>query len=131
MLFLRGIQFVKKKNENREGKHVHQKEKKFIYQLFEIYKIKMLSLQDEDVLAKETHKCPCLYRSRRPEVFLEISQIHRKTPVPKSLLKKRLWPRCFPVNFAKFQRTPFVTEHLRWLLLSLRLRPSFSSCTNR
>ena len=24
---------------------------------------------------------------------------------------------CFPVNFAKFLRTPFLTEHLRWLLL--------------
>ena len=26
---------------------------------------------------------------------------------PPSLLKKRLWHRCFPVNFAKFLRTPF------------------------
>ena len=34
-----------------------------------------------------------------------------------TLLKKRLWHRGFPVNFAKFLRTPFVTEHLRWLLL--------------
>ena len=24
-----------------------------------------------------------------------------------TLLKKRLWRRCFPVNFAKFLRTPF------------------------
>ena len=23
-------------------------------------------------------------------------------------LKKRLWHRCFPVNFAKFSRTPFL-----------------------
>ena len=36
---------------------------------------------------------------------------------PATLLKKRLWHRCFPVNFAKFLRTPFLTEHLRWLLL--------------
>ena len=36
---------------------------------------------------------------------------------PATLLKKRLWHRCFPVNFAKFLRTPFPTEHLRWLLL--------------
>ena len=28
----------------------------------------------------------------------------------------RLWCRCFPVNFAKFLRTPFLTEHLWWLL---------------
>ena len=32
--------------------------------------------------------------------------------------KKRLWHRCFPVRFAKFLRTPFFTEHLRWLLLN-------------
>ena len=25
--------------------------------------------------------------------------------------------RCFPVNFAKFLRTTFRTEHLRWLLM--------------
>ena len=37
---------------------------------------------------------------------------------PATFLKKRLWHRCFPVNFAKFLRTPFLTEHLRWLLLS-------------
>ena len=36
---------------------------------------------------------------------------------PETLLKKRLWHRCFPVNFAKFLRTPFLIEHLRWLLL--------------
>ena len=34
-----------------------------------------------------------------------------------TLLKKRLWYRCFPVNFAKFLRMSFLTEHLRWLLL--------------
>ena len=31
---------------------------------------------------------------------------------PAILLKKRLWHRCFPVNFEKFLRTPFLTEHL-------------------
>ena len=36
-----------------------------------------------------------------------------------TLLKKRLWHRCFQVNFAKLFRTPFFTEHLRWLLLSV------------
>ena len=40
---------------------------------------------------------------------------------PATLLKKRLWHRCFPVNFAKFLRTPFVIEHLRWLFLSVKL----------
>ena len=36
---------------------------------------------------------------------------------PASLLKKRLWHRCFPVNFAKFLRTLFFKEHLCWPLL--------------
>ena len=27
---------------------------------------------------------------------------------PATLLKKRLWYRCFPVNFAKFLRTPIL-----------------------
>ena len=31
---------------------------------------------------------------------------------------KRPWHRCFPVNFAKFLRKSFLTENLRWLLLS-------------
>ena len=36
---------------------------------------------------------------------------------PAALLKKRLWHRCFPLNFVKFLRTPFGIEHLWWLLL--------------
>ena len=36
---------------------------------------------------------------------------------PVTLLKKRLWHSCFPVDFAKFLRTSFFTEHLQWLLL--------------
>ena len=31
---------------------------------------------------------------------------------------KRLWDRCFPVNFGKFLRTHFLIEHLWWLLLN-------------
>ena len=34
-----------------------------------------------------------------------------------SFIKKRLWHRCFPVNFAKFLGTPFLKEHHWWLLL--------------
>ena len=34
-------------------------------------------------------------------------------------MKKRLWHRCFTVNFAKFLRTPFLIEHLWWLLLMI------------
>ena len=36
---------------------------------------------------------------------------------PATLLKKRLWHRCFPVNFAKFLRTTFL-QNTSWRLLS-------------
>ena len=42
---------------------------------------------------------------------------------PATLLNKRLWYRCFPVNFAKFLRPPFPTDYLRWLLLELQNLP--------
>ena len=35
-----------------------------------------------------------------------------------TLVKKRLWHRCFPVNSAKFLRTPFFIEYLLRMLLS-------------
>ena len=91
-------------------------------------------------------------RNSRPEVFckqgvfLEISQnsqentcaivsflIKLQTSGLKSAtsLKKRLWHRCFTVNFAKFLRTLFVTEHLRWLFLTyfIVIRVSSTSST--
>ena len=34
---------------------------------------------------------------------------------PATLLKKRLWHRCFPVNFEKFLRTPFLQNTSGWL----------------
>ena len=33
------------------------------------------------------------------------------------LIKLQPKAQCFPVNFAKFLTTPFLTEHLRWRLL--------------
>ena len=41
-------------------------------------------------------------------------------------IQKSLWLRCFPMNFAKFLRTPFLTEHHRWLLL-ISGQPSLST----
>ena len=58
------------------------------------------------------------------KVFLEISPNSQETTCarisfliklqawglrPATLLKKRSWRRCFPVNFEKFPRTPFLT----------------------
>ena len=36
---------------------------------------------------------------------------------PLTLSKKRPWHMCFPMNLAKFLRTPFYIEHLCYLLL--------------
>ena len=36
---------------------------------------------------------------------------------PATLLNKRLWHRCFPVNFVKFRRTPFLKNTSGRLLL--------------
>ena len=49
---------------------------------------------------------------------------------PATLLKKRLWCRCFSVNFAKFLRTPFLTEHIRWLLLEVSEKLQVCSLLN-
>ena len=52
--------------------------------------------------AKFTGKHPC-----QSLFFNKLAGL--KSP---TLLRKRLWYRCFPVNSAKFLRTPFLTEHL-------------------
>ena len=61
-------------------------------------------------------------------MFLEIKQNSQEnTCVRVSFLIKlqasalKFWHRCFPVNFAKFLRTPFLKEHHWWLLLKIRL----------
>ena len=46
--------------------------------------------------------------------FLIKLQASRLTPA--TLLKKRLWHTCFPVNFAKFIRTPFLQNTFKWVL---------------
>ena len=54
------------------------------------------------------------------KVFLEISQNSQENICARDLkknLKKNLWHRCFPVNFAKFLRTPFLQSTSGRLLL--------------
>ena len=45
--------------------------------------------------------------SSRPEMVFKKVVLKNFRLRPATLLKKRPWHRCFPVNFAKFQRTPF------------------------
>ena len=62
-----------------------------------------------DIPERATDPCKYAFRSSVPKVS--------QSSQPATLLKKKLWHRCFPVNITKFLRTPFLTEHLRWLLL--------------
>ena len=71
------------------------------------------------IIIKITHRTNC------PEVFCKkvvLRKIAKFTAKhlclrPATLLKKRLWHRCFPVNFAKFLRLPFLQNSSKPLLL--------------
>ena len=74
-------------------------------------------------------------RSSRPEVFYKKGVLKNFSKLTRKhlrrslflnkiaglrlliLLKKRLWHKCFPVNFVKYLRIPIFIEHLWWLLL--------------
>ena len=53
------------------------------------------------------HLCQSLFFNEVADLSLEL------------YLKKRFWRMYLPVNFAKFIRTPFLTEHFQWLFLYL------------
>ena len=69
-----------------------------------LYFVSFVSVSRPLCIAHFSSGCFCLWISKAP---------------PATLLEKRLWHRCFPVNFAKFLRTPFFTEHLWQLLLNI------------
>ena len=93
--------------------------KKLFFETESVVRIRKIKQSSGGVLQKR-----CSYKFRK---------IHRKIPVPESLifvpenlikfflLKKRLWYKCFPVNFAKFLRTLFFTGHLWWVLLKINV----------
>ena len=76
-------------------------------------------------LVMATNECSCrvflfskhnlMFASKKLNEILDILDIYylgyywnnRSSLRPAILLKKRLWHGCFPVNFAKFLRTPF------------------------
>ena len=74
------------------------------------------------------------FGSSRPEVFCEKIVLKNFAKFTGKhlyqnlfFIKKRLWYRCFPVNFAKFLRIPFLIEHLWWLLLFFAENDAFLS----
>ena len=71
---------------------------------------KYISKNSHEIEPEFTH----LVRSSRREVFCKKSVLRRLA----TLSKKRLWHRRLTVNFEKFLRAHFLTERLRWLLLT-------------
>ena len=79
----------------------------------------------------------CRYTSSCPEVFCKKgvlrtfakftgkhlcqSVFFKKFQASGNFIKKRLWRRCFPVNFAKFLRTPFIDWFSRYILFLLKI----------
>ena len=71
----------------------------------------------------------CSYKSSRPEVFCRKGVLRnfakfterylRQSLRPATLLKKRVWHSCFPLNFEKFLRTLFSQNTSGGLLLLL------------
>ena len=102
----------------------------------EIQKAMAGKIQELELEIKELKKVRNRSSHRRfslKKVFLEIWQNSQENTCarvsffnkvaslrPATLLKKRLWHRRFPVNFAKFLKIPFFIEHLWWLLLKKR-----------
>ena len=71
------------------------------------------------------------------KVFLEIPQNSQENACARisfllarsaALLKKRLWYRCFPVDFEKFLRTPFSQNFSGRLLLKCAYLDTVSIC---
>ena len=73
------------------------------------------------------HLCQSLFFNKVAGVWFTARSSHRrcsgkkkvflKEPKACNFIKKRLWHRRFPVNFAKFLRTPLLQNTSRWLLL--------------
>ena len=86
--------------------------------------IRTLSLRKQ----RSSHRSS-YHRYSIKKLFLKDLQHLRKTPVLESLfnkfaglktcnfIKKRLQQRCFPVNIAKFLRTPSLNNMCKWLVL--------------
>ena len=58
-----------------------------------------------------------ILQNSQENICARISFLIKLQAQPAMFLKKSLWHRCFPVNFAKLLRTPFLKEHHPRLLL--------------
>ena len=94
------------------------------------YVRKYVSLKEDFYIKDSLFQKQPLTDSLQNRCSEKFCKFHRKIPVLESLqalaynfIKKRLLHSCFPVEFARYLRTPFFTELLRWLFLSILLCP--------
>ena len=70
-----------------------------------------------------TRRCPVkkvflkMLQNSQENTYARVSFLIKLQAYAGNFIKKRPWGRCFPVNFVEFLRTPFLTDHLRWLPL--------------
>ena len=87
--------------------------------------LKFQVLRLSRVRSSKTVECRFSLKRQKqpPEVFCKnrwkFANSQKKTCVRASFLKKKLYHRCFPVNFAKFIRAPFL-QNTSWQLLLTR-----------
>ena len=85
------------------------------YKIIRLTFVKLTFFDKEWVSEKGWH------RSARPDVFCKKSVLRNfskfKETTIQLYLKKRLWHRCFPINFEKFLRTPILQNTSGRLLL--------------
>ena len=77
------------------------------------YKLKIICFLSETVLRRCSVK----------KVFIEISEIHRKAPVPERFyfyIKKESLAQVFFCEFCEISTNTFFTEHVQWLLLHFK-----------
>ena len=82
------------------------------------------------LIMRVEHTEAVILRCSVKKVFLEISQnLQEKTCArvsflglrPATLLKQRLWHRCFSCEYYEISKNTFFKEHLQWLLLNITL----------
>ena len=82
----------------------HDRMQVHIFQYIPVYRLNTKGVLKNFAKFTGKHLCKSLF-------FEKVTGLR-----PATLLTKRLWHWCFPLNVAKFLRTPFCIELLRWLL---------------
>ena len=80
-----------------------------------------------NILTSMKFRCSHQRCSIKKGLLINFTKFSGKYLCQSPLLKKRLWHRCFPVNFVKFLRTPFLQNTSGRLLLGLYFQMKLSN----